>query len=87
MSRASNALKFTLEYFGWMYLSFVFAFVVFVILISFPSAGRASGSVGRTQRLYLAIGTGEVVLNLRPLSIAVLRKKWALTLSFHISAI
>lgn len=39
MSGASNALKFTLEYFGWMYLSFIFAFVAFVLLISFSSAG------------------------------------------------
>ena len=39
MSGADFALKFTLEYFGWMYLSFIFVFVVFVVLIAFSSAG------------------------------------------------
>ncbi len=39
MSGADIALKFTLNYFGWMYLSFIFVFVTFVLFIAFSSAG------------------------------------------------
>ena len=39
MTGADFLLKATIEYFGWMYLLFVFVFLVFVIGIAFSSAG------------------------------------------------
>ncbi len=39
MSGADACLKFTIEYFGWMYLSFIFIFVTFAIILPFTAAG------------------------------------------------
>ncbi|SDP52799.1 BCCT family transporter [Desulforhopalus singaporensis] len=40
MAGAAAALKFTIDYFGWMYLLFIFIFVAFVVILSFSSAGN-----------------------------------------------